>query len=80
MPVEQQVLGLQVAVDDLQTMQVVERERHFGGVEFGYWVWEALWRRCQLTVRSSGKDALYGDKDELMAGHPGVLAGLAYHA
>lgn len=42
MAVEQQILGLQVAVDDVVRVQVVERERDFGGVELCDWVGEAL--------------------------------------
>jgi hypothetical protein len=40
--VEQQVLGLQVAVDDVVRVQVVEGEGDFGGVELGDGVGEAL--------------------------------------
>jgi hypothetical protein len=40
--VEQQVLGLQVAVDDVVRVQVVEGERDLGGVELGDGVGEAL--------------------------------------
>ena len=42
MAVEEQIFGLEIAVDDVLRMQVVERERHFGGVEFGYGVGKAL--------------------------------------
>ena len=40
--VEQQVLGLQVSVDDVHAVEVVECERDFSSVEFGYRVWEPL--------------------------------------
>lgn len=39
---EQQVFGLEVAVDDVERVQVVERERDLGRVEFGDRVGEAL--------------------------------------
>jgi hypothetical protein len=42
-PVEQQVLGLQVAVDDVVRVQVVQRERDFGRVELCDRVGKALW-------------------------------------
>jgi hypothetical protein len=42
--VEQQVLGLEVAVDDVHAVQVVEREHDLGRVELGHGVREALRR------------------------------------
>lgn len=42
MAVEQQVLGLEVAVDDVVRVQVVEGEGDFGGIELGDGVGEAL--------------------------------------
>lgn len=39
---EQQVFGLEVAVDDVERVEVVERERDLGRVEFGDRVGEAL--------------------------------------
>jgi hypothetical protein len=41
-PIEQQILGLQVAVDDVVRVQVVERERDFRRVELCDWVGKAL--------------------------------------
>lgn len=42
MSVQQQVLGFQVAVDDVLGVQVLEGERDFGCVEFGDGVRESL--------------------------------------
>lgn len=39
---EEDVLGLEVAVDDVERVEVVEREGHFGGEELSYGVGEAL--------------------------------------
>lgn len=48
MPVyrQQNVFGLEVAVDDVVFVEMIQCEGDFGGVEFGYWVGEALcgWR------------------------------------
>ena len=41
---EEDVFWLQVAVDDVERVEVVERERDFGGKEFGDGVGEALER------------------------------------
>ena len=40
--VEEDVLGLEVAVDDVERVQVVERERDLGRVELRHWVGESL--------------------------------------
>lgn len=42
MSVEEEVLGFQVSVDDVFRMQVLERKRDLGGVEFGDGVRESL--------------------------------------
>lgn len=42
MPVQQQILGFQVAVYDVFRMQVFQRQRGFGSIEFGDWVGESL--------------------------------------
>jgi hypothetical protein len=42
MAVQQQVLGLQVAVDDVVRVQIIEGEGDFGGVELGDRIGEAL--------------------------------------
>ena len=40
--VEEDVFGFEVAVDDVEIVEVVESEGDFCGVEFGYWVWKSL--------------------------------------
>lgn len=42
MTVEQQVLGLQIAVNDIVLVQVVQGKRDFGSVEFSNRVRKAL--------------------------------------
>lgn len=42
MAIQQQVLGFQVAVDDVMRVQVVECERNLCGIELGDGVGEAL--------------------------------------
>lgn len=42
MPVQQQVFGLQVAVDDVFGVQVFQSQRGLGGVELGDRVRESL--------------------------------------
>lgn len=39
---EEDVLGLEVAVDDVERVKVVERESDLGGEELGYRVGKAL--------------------------------------
>jgi hypothetical protein len=41
-PIEQQVLRLQVTVDDVERMQVIERQCDFCSVEFCHGIGEAL--------------------------------------
>ena len=49
--VEQQVLGLQVAVDDVVRVQVVQGEGDLGGVELGDGVGESLWTESVMPWR-----------------------------
>jgi hypothetical protein len=42
MAIQEQVLGLQIAVDDVVRVEVIESERDFGGIEFGDGVGKAL--------------------------------------
>lgn len=58
MSVEQQVLGLQVAVDDVVRVQVVERKRDFGGIELGDGVGKAL-RLAQQTEQLAALDKVH---------------------
>lgn len=44
-PVEEQVLGFQIAVDDFQRVEVVESESDFGCVKLGDWIGEPLYTR-----------------------------------
>jgi hypothetical protein len=43
--VYEDVLGFEIAVDDVEAMQMVQGEGDLCGVEFGHWVWEALWEQ-----------------------------------
>lgn len=47
---EEDVLGLEVAVDDVERVEVVEREGDLGGVELGDRVGEALRDERQRPV------------------------------
>jgi hypothetical protein len=40
--VEQQIFGLKVAIYDVLTMKILQRQRDFSGVEFGDRIWESL--------------------------------------
>ena len=40
--VEQDVLGLQVAVDDVPGVQVLDGEQDLAGIEFGHLLWKLL--------------------------------------
>jgi len=40
--VQQDVFRLEVPVDDIQSVEVLDGEKHFGGVEFGHWRGKAL--------------------------------------
>lgn len=44
MSVEEQVLGLEIAIDDVLSMQVLEGQSHLSGVELGYGIGESLLR------------------------------------
>jgi hypothetical protein len=67
--VEQQVLGLQVAVDDVVRVQVVEGQRDLGGVELGDGVREAL-RLAQQAEQLAALDKVHDHVQVL-----GVLEG-----
>ena len=54
-PVEKQVLGLQVAVDDVQRVQVVQGQGDFCGVELGDGVWKTLWTNGVNIVDAWGR-------------------------
>jgi hypothetical protein len=41
-PVQEQVLRLQIAVDDIVRMQIIKCKRDLSGVELGNWVGKAL--------------------------------------
>lgn len=42
MPIQKQIFGFEVAIDDVHRMQIVERKSYFGGVEFSYRIGESL--------------------------------------
>ena len=42
MSVQEQILRLQISVDDILLVKILEGQRHFGGVELGDGVGEAL--------------------------------------
>ena len=44
MPVQQEILGFEIPVDDVHAVQIIQREGDFGGIEFGYGIREALSR------------------------------------
>jgi hypothetical protein len=67
--VEQQVLGFQVAVDDVVRVQVVQREGDLGGVELGDGVGEAL-RLAQQAEQLAALDKVHDHVQVL-----GVLEG-----
>lgn len=46
--IEENIFRLEVAIDDIQRMEVVERERDFCRVELGYGIWKALWERIKV--------------------------------
>ena len=43
MSVEQQVFGLEIAVNDVHAMKIIECQRDFSGVKFRDRIWKALW-------------------------------------
>lgn len=69
MAVEQQVLRLQVAVDDVVRVQIVEGEGDFGGIELGDGVGEAL-GLAQQTKQLAALDKVHDHVEVL-----GVLEG-----
>lgn len=52
MSVEEQVFRFQVAVYDILFVQVFEGKSHFGGVEFGDWIGEALGEGVSTAILS----------------------------
>ena len=42
MSVEEKVFGLQIAVDDILSMQILQSQSHFCCIELGDWVRETL--------------------------------------
>jgi hypothetical protein len=54
--VEEDVFGFEVAVDDVEIVEVVEGEGDFCSVEFGDWIWKSL-GRFVVELRSEGGKA-----------------------
>lgn len=52
MAVQEQILGLQVAVDDVVRVQVIERERNLCGVELCDGIGKALWELVSVDARN----------------------------
>lgn len=50
MSVEKQILRLEITVNNAMQVQVFERERNLGSVEFGDWVRESLQVINEFTV------------------------------
>ena len=61
--IEQDVLRLEVAVDDVERVQVVERERDLGRVELGYGVRESL-EGTEVSVLSERASTIEGLRAE----------------
>lgn len=47
--IEQKVLGLEIAIDDVERMEIVERQCHLCCIELGDGVWEALRGRASVS-------------------------------
>ena len=56
--IEENVLGLEVAVDDVEGMEVIEGKRDFSRIELGHWVGEALQIRISAR-RREGQSMTY---------------------
>lgn len=54
--IKKQILGLQVSVDDVQRMQIIQRERNLGGVEFGDGVGEPL-EDVQISMKRKRRES-----------------------
>ena len=57
MPIQQQVLGFEISIDNVLRMQIVERQSDLCGVKFGYRVWKPLHPVSARTHRRYGTDS-----------------------